>query len=220
MARKKETNYDAKKKSASRRSGPALRFGTLGAAGSHGEAAVVEARFIGAPCPGAGAENEIVGAPKMNRLASYLYAPAYIHNMSDEELDSHSNGCGSKYCSWLVPNTIYFLNIKDACDIHDITYLWGCGPRKFDFRAPDGGFQNVRSAEDKAESDRIFLNNLLRIIDKRSCCKLLAFIRRKRAFKYYEAVSVFGGPSYWDTAAEEAGELTSPEQQRLLSLSM
>lgn len=46
-----------------------------------------------------------------------LYAPKEYWSASQEELDEVCNGCGSKD-GIKVPDTIYGLSIKIACDIH------------------------------------------------------------------------------------------------------
>ena len=52
-----------------------------------------------------------------------------------------------------------------------------------------------QTVDDKQEADRVFLNNMLRLIEDAS--GWLKCLRRRRALKYYEAVVVFGGPAYW-----------------------
>lgn len=80
---------------------------------------------------------------------------------------------------------MYLLDISPACDIHDFMYALG------------------ESIEDKEQSDRVFLNNLLRLIDKAPSGGILFFgriltlLRHRRALKYFEAVSLLGGPAFW-----------------------
>jgi len=50
--------------------------------------------------------------------------------------------------------------------------------------------------DDKHEADRVFLNNMVRVIDTESC-RILRALRRYRAMSYYNAVRDFGGPAYW-----------------------
>lgn len=107
-----------------------------------------------------------------------LYAPPAYYDLSEVERARICNGCGTKGLGGLiVPDTLWGLEIEDACDIHD--FMWHEGS----------------TIEDKREADRIFLNNMLRLIDGGS--KWLKWIRRRRAYKYYEGVAVFGGPAFW-----------------------
>lgn len=52
-----------------------------------------------------------------------------------------------------------------------------------------------QTVADKEEADRVFLNNLLRLIEAGS--GWLKMLRRRRALDYYQAVVAFGGPAYW-----------------------
>lgn len=91
------------------------------------------------------------------------------------------SGCGPRGgLNGLVPETIYGLNISEACNIHDWMYA---------FAEP--------TVHAKNKADRVFLNNILRIINGKTKGRLLLFLRRKRALKYYYAVKYFGGPFFW-----------------------
>jgi hypothetical protein len=110
-----------------------------------------------------------------------LFAPSSYWEASPEVLKQVTNGCGtSGWKGALVPDTIYFLSIKAACNIHDWMYAIG------------------KTLADKKEADRVFLNNMLRIIDHANSFAFLEGLRRARAYEYYEAVKVFGGPAFWD----------------------
>ena len=54
-----------------------------------------------------------------------------------------------------------------------------------------------KTIADKEEADRVFLNNMLRIIEAKTKFGLLKPLRNRRALKYYEAVKYFGGRSFW-----------------------
>jgi len=65
-----------------------------------------------------------------------------------------------------------------------------------------------KTLEDKEESDRVLLNNIVRVINHRfdNSGKLYRYsgyglilqrLRRARAMTYYSAVSDFGGPAFW-----------------------
>ena len=108
-----------------------------------------------------------------------LFKPQGYKALTAAEKSKICNGCGSKGLGgWLVPDTIYGLNISEACNIHDWQYSQGA------------------TLQDKEYADRIFLNNLVRIIDSGSKC--LRWLRRRRALKMHWAVKTFGEPAFWD----------------------
>lgn len=90
------------------------------------------------------------------------------------------NGCGTGWNAKLVPNTIYFLNIKNACCIHDYMYEVG------------------KTQEDKEEADRVFLNNMLRIIEAKKTWYYPHHLARTRALTYYATVVNFGSTAFWE----------------------
>lgn len=114
-----------------------------------------------------------------------LSAPESYWLASEEERSRICNGCGDSRSSWIVPDTMYLLDIAPACAIHDWSYNIG------------------ESIEDKDQADRMFLNNLLRIIDNAPSGRIMFFgrvltlLRHRRALKYFEAVSLLGGPAFW-----------------------
>jgi hypothetical protein len=114
-------------------------------------------------------------------MKAELFTPQSYKSAPETERALVSNGCGAKggISSWLVPNTLWGLSVKRACNIHDWMYSEGL------------------TIADKEEADRVFLNNMLRIIEVESCW-LLKLPRRSRAKKYYKAVKYFGGPAFWE----------------------
>jgi hypothetical protein len=111
-----------------------------------------------------------------------LACPQSFLDAPDELRRAVVNGCGAANAKFdFIPDAIYCMPIRPACDIHDWMYSVG------------------RSAEDKDESDRTFLNNMLRLVETRRGLldRLLKPFRRRRALKYYEAVVAFGGPAFW-----------------------
>ena len=111
---------------------------------------------------------------------SQLFAPETYVNASPEVRARVVNGCGPS--GWkvdLVPDHIWGLNIAAACNIHDWMYVMG------------------KTTADKEEADRVFLNNMLRLIEAAGSIWLLRKLRRMRARAYYEAVHIFGGPAFW-----------------------
>ena len=116
----------------------------------------------------------------MNTKELELYCPYDYKLLSDEERKEICNGCGPQ--SWkhdMVPDKIWGLRITNICDIHDYMYYAG------------------KTIEDKKEADRVFLNNLVRLIDYKTKWKWLRLLRKRRAKKYYIFVKYFGGAAFW-----------------------
>jgi hypothetical protein len=111
-----------------------------------------------------------------------LYAPAEYWKLSQSALQEICNGCGpaegwkQKY----IPDHILWISIKEACDIHDYMYHIG------------------QTNTDREEADRVFLNNMLRIVEAESRFWLLRLLRRRLALDYYCAVRDFGAPYFWE----------------------
>ena len=109
-----------------------------------------------------------------------LYEPISYMDASKEQRYMVCNGCGAANAKFdFVPDTIYGLCITPACNIHDWMYYAA---------DPDIIF--------KREADRVFFNNMLRIIEDKG--GFLKTARRRRALKYYLAVKYFGGPAFWE----------------------
>lgn len=114
----------------------------------------------------------------MGSLCRLFAPPSY--NEALPEVRAAINGCGS--AGWkgdLVPDTIWGLCITPACNRHDWMYTIG------------------ETLEDKDEADRVFLNNMLRLIEAAGGWKILKKLRRNTAKEYYKAVHFFGGPAFW-----------------------
>lgn len=109
-----------------------------------------------------------------------LYAPAGYWALTPAEKAKLCNGAGPDNFAWLVPDTMYGLSITEAANIHDYMY---------------SPLYTPWSDETKKEADRVFLNNMIRIINNAS--KWLRWLRLRRAHTYYNAVKYFGGPYYW-----------------------
>lgn len=113
-----------------------------------------------------------------------LSAPRTYWTAPQSLRDENCNGCGTG--GWkgdLVPDTIWGLCVTPACDIHDWTYAEGA------------------TSDDKDRADLTFLANMLFLIDdaaERSFfARLIAPLRRWRAWHYYEVVRYAGnGPFY------------------------
>jgi len=117
----------------------------------------------------------------LNEPYAIIYAPEDWVTTPLEERKKMVNGCGpGGWLSELVPESMYGIDVTPACNVHDFMYLKG------------------QTIQDKEEADRVFLNNMLRIINHESKCFILRWLRRRRALKYYLAVKHFGGPFFWE----------------------
>lgn len=76
-----------------------------------------------------------------------------------------------------VPDTVWGLSVRPACDIHD--WMWA---HATDIAGMDAG-------------NRVFLNNMLRIVEARG--GWLRRFRRRRCYAYYLAVAKFGSHHFW-----------------------
>ena len=109
-----------------------------------------------------------------------LYAPQSYIQANPHDRTYRVNGCGpGGWLNRLVPDTIYGLDVSEACNIHDWMYFVGL------------------TIEDKERADRVMLNNLIRIIDANTSFGWLRRLRYRRARTYYDAVCTFGGPFFW-----------------------
>ena len=107
-----------------------------------------------------------------------LYKPKDYDITPKEQLEKICNGCGP--AGWKAKfNSILGCNVSECCQIHDFQYEFG------------------ESLEDKRSADRVFLNNLLRVINSKDSWKITTYFRRKIAYGYYKAVDRYGGPAYW-----------------------
>ena len=124
-------------------------------------------------------------------MTAQLFAPETFWTLHPILRGKYCNGCGPKgLCGFIVPDTIWGLCITAACEIHDYMYAIG------------------ETLADKEEADRVFLNNLLRIIDAGTRYDWLKRLRNRRARTYYLAVVELGGPAFWSgkNKPEELGE--------------
>ena len=110
-----------------------------------------------------------------------LYAPEQYWDLSDKARAGIVNGCGpgGGWKGFLVPDTVWGLSISAACNIHDYMYYVG------------------NDLVDKETADRVFLNNILRIIADKTGQGWLKVLRKRRAKTYYLAVKYFGAPAFW-----------------------
>lgn len=112
--------------------------------------------------------------------AGVLYAPANFLTAGEEELLKYCNGCGAAGSWFRPPKRIYGTLIVYACIIHDWQYSFG------------------HCHEDKQEADRVFRNNMNRLITRDSVKWYKPTrLQRIRVNIYYKAVKDFGGEAFW-----------------------
>ena len=116
----------------------------------------------------------------------YSDQPCSFFEASEELRSDVAGGCGpGGPGDMLVPDTMYGLSVRPACRIHDWMYHFG------------------RILPDKELSDRVFLNNMVRIIKARGSLGFLENLRLRRAKTYYVMVRDFGGPAFWNSKNDE-----------------
>ena len=110
-----------------------------------------------------------------------LIAPSEYFKLSIDQKELICNGCGT--AGWkgnLVPDTMWFLRVTEACQIHDYMYFMGL------------------TRKDKEDADETFLHNLNMII--RHCpwylLPVVNPLRRVRANTYFLAVKHFGESAF------------------------
>lgn len=89
--------------------------------------------------------------------------------------------CGPNIAPFdIVPDSIWGVSIKRACCVHDFMY------------------QNGFCQADKDFADRMFLENMLVLIEEANPNRFTRWLRRRTAWTYYEAVQRFGGLVFWN----------------------
>ena len=123
-------------------------------------------------------------------METILYAPSWYWEIPYDERAKGRCGPGHGLGDKLVPEKNWGLSMTGACQIHDKMYERG------------------KTELDREEADRVFLNNMLRLVEANSNF-IMKPLRRQRALTYYAAVRDFGGPSFWNTKnrPEEWGSL-------------
>jgi len=107
-----------------------------------------------------------------------LVAPEAYTLLTPKEKDEICNGCGAKG-GIPVPNTMYLLNIKEACQVHDFMY------------------HSSMHKDDKVICDLVFKHNLFQIIEHETWFGFVEKLRKIIAEEYYLVVSIWGNDAYW-----------------------
>jgi len=123
-----------------------------------------------------------------------LYALKVYWKYSRKRIEELTNGCGpAGWKGWFIPDSILGVNIKEACNIHDFMYLVG------------------ESERDREKADRVFRNNMLRIVMEASKTRLTRWLRRKFVERYYKTVRSAGGTYFWEDKNEDC-EFKDPKE--------
>lgn len=123
-------------------------------------------------------------------ITPMLYMPEGYKNMSEGSTRNICSVCGSGGTD-CMPEYIWGLQVSEACKIRAYMYHFA-----------------ESTVEAKEKADRVFLNNMIRIIDRNTSrflinCGLiriknpLFWLRRRAAYAYYERMRKFGGPIFW-----------------------
>ena len=90
---------------------------------------------------------------------------------------------------------LFGVRISPACFVHDV--MWEiCDATWGDFHY----------------SNSVFLHNVLNIVNMRSEVGFLRFLRRHKAFAYYDAIDIGGAKHFWEYKASQGFDIS--EQKR------
>lgn len=111
-----------------------------------------------------------------------IAAPASFWKADQDLIDEVCGGCGpGGIGDYVVPDTVLFLNVRVACEVHDWCFaVW-----------------NYKAGFDKANN--VFKNNMIRIIDQRTKWGWLKKHRYKRAYGNYWMVQHCGESFFYDS---------------------
>lgn len=105
-----------------------------------------------------------------------LLAPAEYWELTAEQKAEICNGCGAKGAKVdFVPDFVLGAEFEEPCHIHDFCYWLG---------------------EDKRESDRIFILNLLAMCAVDCEIEAVYALRVEAAIMYFKAVSALGDEAF------------------------
>lgn len=124
-------------------------------------------------------EDNLIKAGQMAAIG-ILFAPASFLAAPLSRKMEVCNGCGAANAKVdFVPDTIWGLYVGYACSIHDWMYDEG------------------RTIEDKVEADRVFQNNLHRLIDLDKRWYTPKVLMHTRADIYWLLLYLRGGSAFW-----------------------
>ena len=102
-----------------------------------------------------------------------LHVPPIFWKLSNEELNKYGCGPGEGIGDKIIPDTMYLLDVKVCCIVHDIDW------------------EAATSMHDIMRANERFLINLIRLINGESSFGMKV-LRRYRAITYYDAVQDIG----------------------------
>ena len=121
---------------------------------------------------------------KFSEWSCSLLCPISMAAMRMDDIMLQSNGCGREGLEeWLIPDTIWGLDISPVCMVHDIMY------QQAQERARRHKDQARLTAEEQF-ADGVMSCNLVQLIQQRTSNAILRWLRLRRAHKYTDAVSM------------------------------
>ena len=113
-----------------------------------------------------------------------LLCPISMAAMRMDDIMLQTNGCGRDGLEeWLIPDTIWGLDISPVCRVHDIMY------QQAQERARRHKDQARLTAEEQF-ADGVMSCNLVQLIQQKTGSAILRWLRLRRAHKYTDAVSM------------------------------
>ena len=113
-----------------------------------------------------------------------LLCPISMTAMRMDDIILQTNGCGRDGLEeWLIPDTIWGLDISPVCRVHDIMY------QQAQERARRHKDQARLTAEEQF-ADGVMSCNLVQLIQQKTGSAILRWLRLRRAHKYTDAVSM------------------------------
>lgn len=113
-------------------------------------------------------------------MKTILEASPEYRKLTKKEKKEFCNGCGTKGIGgYLVPDYIWFLNIRECCNIHDYDY------------------KNGKNIADKKKADDRFFNNMKALIGHKTKWEWLKKRRMRIAYAYYYFVKEHGDRAFW-----------------------
>lgn len=113
-----------------------------------------------------------------------LIAPLTMVRASMEDILAQTNGCGRAGIEdWLVPDTIWGLDISPVCRVHDWMYIDAAESAR---RHRD----QDKLTEAEHFADGIFGANLIGLIKQKTRFRVMQWMRLRRAYKYVYAVAL------------------------------
>jgi hypothetical protein len=113
-----------------------------------------------------------------------MLVPLSFAAASMDDILIQTNGCGREGAeAWIVPDTIWGLEIGPVCRVHDWMYQQAV-ERARRHKSAD------KLTADEHFADGVMACNLVGLINQRTGNRLLRWLRLRRAYKYIDAVSL------------------------------